>query len=623
MPAGPIFSRELVTAPRRPRFHIYRTVYVFALFLLMCTAWLVLAGTQVISNVGDMARFGSILFQILATLQLALVLFISAMLAASAVAQEKDKKTLILLLLTRLSNREVVLGKLLASLLNVLVMLAAALPLFMLTMLFGGVSVVQIARVYAVTLATVLAAGSLGSTLALWREKTFQALALTALALVGWLAAGEAVHMGLLGSTPSGVSCRTWAAGTSPLHAVLVAAHPTSSSDAALVVGSSVNLFLIVSLSVAAVLNLIAIARVRVWNSSGELRRGQATDEDKGVSIWGTEFELAKESVGQETATAETARGAHVDARTRPIDVSPAASRQVWDNPIIWREVCTWAYGRKLIAIRVAYVVLIAMAATGLYWTIHSESGMPRGDAAGTVVPAPAWPLVPFFVVSMVIVNALAVTSITGERDGRELDLLLVTDLTPREFIFGKLGGVFWVTKEMVVAPIGLCIYLCQAGGISLENLIYVLGGLVVMNIFVAVLGVHCGMTYANSRTAIGVSLGTVFFLFLGVVTCILMMISFGGSFQVQLLPFVAFILGGGVGLYVTLGVRNPSAAILVASLVLPIATFYAIVSFLLEMPLYVFLVTTSMYGFTTAAMLIPAIYEFDFAMGRTRGAED
>ena len=36
------------------------------------------------------------------------------------------------------------------------------------------------------------------------------------------------------------------------------------------------------------------------------------------------------------------------------------------------------------------------------------------------------------------------------------------------------------------------------------------------MNIFVASLGVHCGMTYANSRTAIGVSLGTVFFLFSG-----------------------------------------------------------------------------------------------------------
>ena len=32
--------------------------------MLMCTAWLVLAGTQVILNVGDMARFGGILFQL-------------------------------------------------------------------------------------------------------------------------------------------------------------------------------------------------------------------------------------------------------------------------------------------------------------------------------------------------------------------------------------------------------------------------------------------------------------------------------------------------------------------------------------------------------------------------------
>ena len=78
--------------------------------------------------------------------------------------------------------------------------------------------------------------------------------------------------------------------------------------------------------------------------------------------------------------------------------------------------------------------------------------------------------------------------------------------------------------------------------------------GLLVMDLFVAMLGIHCGMTYANSRVAIGVSLGTVFFLFLGITICILMMISFSGSFHVQLAPFLAFILGGGVGLYVSLG---------------------------------------------------------------------
>ena len=44
--------------------------------------------------------------------------------------------------MTRLNNCELVLGKLLSSLLNVLVMLAAAFPLFILVMLFGGVSLV-------------------------------------------------------------------------------------------------------------------------------------------------------------------------------------------------------------------------------------------------------------------------------------------------------------------------------------------------------------------------------------------------------------------------------------------------------------------------------------------------
>ena len=96
--------------------------------------------------------------------------------------------------------------------------------------------------------------------------------------------------------------------------------------------------------------------------------------------------------------------------------------------------------------------------------------------------------------------------------------------------------------------------------------------GMLVMNLFVATLGIHCGMCYANSRSAIGVSLGTVFFLFLGVVTCMLMMISFSGSFQSQLGPFLAFNFGGSVGLFVSLGVRNPSSAIGWASLLLPFA---------------------------------------------------
>ena len=107
---GPVFSREAATTPRRPRHYMYRTVYALVLLTVFWTAWLVVAGTQIISSVGDMARFGSVLFQILAPLQLALLIFLAAFGVAGAVAQEKDRRTLILLLMTRLNNSELVLG---------------------------------------------------------------------------------------------------------------------------------------------------------------------------------------------------------------------------------------------------------------------------------------------------------------------------------------------------------------------------------------------------------------------------------------------------------------------------------------------------------------------------------
>jgi hypothetical protein len=214
------------------------------------------------------------------------------------------------------------------------------------------------------------------------------------------------------------------------------------------------------------------------------------------------------------------------------------------------------------------------------------------------------------------------VTSLTAERDARALDLLLVTDLTPREFIFGKLAGALYNTKEMLLLPMTLCSYLWWAEQISLENLVYLLSGWLVMVGFVTMLGVHCGMNYANSRAAIAVSVGTVFFLFIGIATCMRIMVAFSGSFQLQLQPFLAFMVGGGIGLLVALGWRNASSAIWIAAFACPFLTFYALTSFLLNYTLAVLLVVAAAYGFATAAMLVPALYEFDVATGRT-GADE
>jgi ABC-type transport system involved in multi-copper enzyme maturation permease subunit len=601
---GPIFTREALTAPRRPRLYIARAAYVSALLVLVCTAWLLLTGTQIVRNLSDMARFGAMVFQILAPLQLALAVFFSALLTASGVAQEKDRRTLELLLLTNLSNSELVLGKLLACLLNVLVLAAAAVPLFVLLALFGGVSFPQIGRVFAVTLATVVAAGSLGSTSALAREKTFQSLALAVLVLVFWLAAGEVVARGALGATWGGLPTEVLAAAFSPWQAILAATRPlVDRQDALPYVGNAVNGFVAFAAAIAVGLNAWAILRVRVWNPSREVRV-RAAEAEEPENIWG----LAE---GATTPMPTPAK----PKPARDIHAAGGRTRQVWDNPILWREIATWAYGRKVLAIRVGYLVLAALAVAVLHLALGSDAGLSTATAALV--------LVPLFVLSLVLINAQAVTSVTTERDARALDLLLVTDLSPKEFVFGKLGGVFYNTKEMVVVPMALCVYLWAMGALGGENLVYLVGGLAIMDAFVAMLGVHAGMTYGNSRTAIGVSLGTVFFLFVGIATCMRMMIAFSGSFHWQIQPFLAFMLGGGVGLYAALGARNPSLAIGIASVVAPIATFWAITSFLLQYTLSVFLVTVATYGFATAAMLVPAIFEFDVATGRTSGGTE
>jgi ABC-type transport system involved in multi-copper enzyme maturation permease subunit len=580
------------------RFYVARAVYVAALLMLVSTAWLLLTGTQEVRNVGDMARFGATLFQLLAPLQLALVLFFSALLAASAVAQEKDRRTLVLLLMTRLSNSELVLGKLLSSLLQVLVLLAAAWPLFMLIGLFGGVSLSQIGSVFAVTLATALAAGSIGSTLALWREKTFQTLALAFLVLMFWLAAAELlVAAGRMGVQWHGVSAGVWGEALSPWRAVLIAARPDVGQAAVFGnFGSPDHWFLGFATLIAVVANAVAMLRVRVWNPSREVQLQAVADED-----------IFQKATRPQNAAATPAPAISPHAAKQ-------ATREVWDNPIIWREIRTWAYGKKVLAILFAYVLLAMLTALGLHAAVSGGSS-DRG--------AISLALAPILVLSLILVNALAVTSITTERDLGALDLLLVTDLSPAEFLFGKLGGVFYVAKEMVVLPLLLCICLWWAGATTFENLVYLVTALAMAYLFVATLGVHAGLTYVNSRHAVAVSLGMVFFLFVGIATCMRIMMSFGGSFELQLAPFLVFMVGGGVSMFVALGYRNPSAAIGMASIACPTLTFVAITSFLQQQTLGVFLIVVGAYGFTTAAMLIPAVYEFDVASGRATGAEE
>jgi len=577
--------------------------YVGILAVVIVTAWLVLTGAQQVRDPGDFARFSGMMFQLLAPLQLAVVLFLAGLAAAGAVAHEKDRKTLVLLMLTHMTNSEVVLGKLAASLISLLLIVFLSLPLFFLTAAWGGVSFGQILRVGAITLATAIAAGSIGSTLAHWREKTFQALATTVLALVAWVAIGEAIVLFAPGGQIGGLQSEAVAGTISPWQACQTAAapdFPTTAIAADDAVGRMVAatgvppvsvtwLYLGFATLITFATNLPAVLRVRAWNTTRERR---ALDRE----------------------TLETTEAAKEETEATPQEIHAAEggkvrSRRVWNNPILWREIRTWAYGRRVLWVRVAYLLIVAALLVGLFQSADGRDGITAARATAT--------LVPLALLSLVLITAQSVTSLTSERDGKTLELLLVTDLSAKEIVFGKLLGVAYNAKEMLLLPPLLAIYLATTGPLRIENLVYLLITLGVLCLFVIVLGLHAGIRYARTQVAVATSLGTVFFLFVGVAVCMRMMVAFSGSFQAQLQPFLALVIGGGLGLYVALSAGRPSTAIGIASFLCPVATFYALTSYLLGYTLTVALVTSATYGFTTTAMLVPALSEINFATDR------
>jgi ABC-type Na+ efflux pump permease subunit len=600
---GPIFAREALTLPRRVRHYVMRTVYLGLLWILGLTAWQAVVGWDRPVTLGDAARFGLLLFQILTYVQLTLLLFFAALSGASSVTQEKDRRTFVLLLLTDLRNYEIVLGKLVGSLLQIGLFVAGAVPILALNLLLGGVTVGQVVQAAVVLAATGLAAGSLGLLVALWRDKTFQSLALTVLFLVLYLFLVHALD--LIPTLVSAVNAETinrvqnWLEPYLALHEV-VEPPPGGGAEAAYGYGLAM-------LGLSVLLNGWSILRLRKWNPSGEpiMQRERPEDED---------IDRAK---------------AHA---------APGAVRRVWPNPILWREIRTRAYGRRPLMVKAAYFLVVALVC---YYAFAPGGGREWAAARG---------LVPVGILSLLLVSAQAVTAVTSERDTGALDLLLVTDLTPREFIFGKLLGICWNTKEFLLPPFILAVvYACRAELASpaprllrllspdayqsalfwknFEAVICIVGGAVVLLAFTMVLGIHVALRVEKSRLAIGNTLGTVFFLSIGTLICIYL-IMINGRFEYQWLSFV-FFLGAGVGgLWWVLSADRPSTALTIASWLCPLAVYYSVTNIMIGNPLtrestdplIPFLVTGGVFAFTVAAMLVPLLSEFDVALGRTGG---
>lgn len=594
---GPIFAREVQTVPRRGGHYLARSASLGLLWVLGLTAWQAVIGWQRDALLGETARFGLLLFQIFTYVELTLLLFFAALSAASTVAQEKDRRTFVLLLLTDMRDYEIVLGKLLGSLLPIGLLLLGSVPVLSLLLMLGGIDPEQVLQAILILTATAVAAGSLGGLIALWRDRTFQSLALSVLFLVLYLCLVRAVAL-----LPLGTETLDYVqACLDPFLALQSVLEPPVEGR---VLHASYGYFALM-VGMSALLNGIGVWRLRKWNPRGEPimhRERKDDDEDKNRAL------------------------AHA---------APGAVRRVWANPILWREIRTLAYGRRPLLIKAAYFIVIGLIA---YFALNGA-----WNPASKPPFAAALGLVPVAILSMLLVSAQAVTSITSERDTGALDLLLVTDLTPKEFIFGKLLGIAWNVKEFLIPPLVLAGVYAGLGwlatpprgqeelraGMNAGALLCTLGALLILLAFVGVLGLHVALRSASSRVAIVNTLGTVFFLSGGTLISIYLIL-ISGSFEYQWTSFILFVSTGIGGLWWVLSGNRPSGALTVAAWLCPLAMYYTVTNIIVAKPgseestdpFMPFLVVAGAFGFTITAMLVPLLSEFDVALGRTQAQE-
>src|SRR6266478_10139744 len=109
-----------------------------------------------------LSQIGAQLYALLSFVQLFLIAFIAPAFTSTAINGEKERQTYDLLLCSKLSAFSMLAGKLFAGLVNVILLIAASIPLFSLVFFFGGVAPTQVLTTLLVFVMTALVVGTFG-----------------------------------------------------------------------------------------------------------------------------------------------------------------------------------------------------------------------------------------------------------------------------------------------------------------------------------------------------------------------------------------------------------------------------------------------------------------------------
>jgi ABC-type transport system involved in multi-copper enzyme maturation permease subunit len=440
-PFNPILLRVVTAGGRRLRHAFTRWGYLGLLILVLLVA-LISANARATSLSG-LAKASSQVFSAISYVQLGMICLLAPVFCAAAITQERDSRTYNILLATPLTNAQIVLGSLFSRLYYVIALLLSGVPVFAITLLYGGVTASSIALSFAIALSTALFTGSLAIAIAVFRlgsGKTvfwfyvFNAIYLVAVYLV------DAWWMRV--DLTTGGAHTTWLTTIHPFLALesVVSATSYPTPDLSSLAGRNILVRWFFQYPAHMYVALTTFASLALVTPSAIVLRRIAQRSE--VGFWSFLGNLAR-------------RGKEAKGRR---------ARAVWQNPVAWREAATRAgfSGRGLTRWVTIFVGLFA--ALGLLYLYHTENltvEQARQVLMGLVVVE--------FSVSLLVATNTSAAAVTKERESQTLDLLLVTPITSRYYIWGKLRGlVSFMLPFAAVPTLTIALVVLYDWGVSL-----------------------------------------------------------------------------------------------------------------------------------------------------------
>jgi ABC-type transport system involved in multi-copper enzyme maturation permease subunit len=476
--AGPIFDKELRVSSRRRRNYVLRFVYLAALTLLIALMWASLVRSSYGSSLYSASRMseaGKGIVLCITWFQFIAAQLIAVVLMSTAISDEIVHRTLGVLMTTPVSSFQIVLGKLLSKMLQLVLLLAISFPLLAVVRVFGGVPWDYVLSSLSITLVSALFAGSVSMFFSIRNRRAYSVILKTLFvgfalyALLPWMAVMVLKDM----RSVSGASVPY-------LFTVFMYANPfaamsylTSAMMMPRFAGASFGYFWPVACAIGLGVSLLLLTLVTVTVRKVALR--QATGE---AGTFRSRRKLRK-------------------AGETPKPVREGKIRRVRGPAFIWKELRA-----PLVRSRTRTIVglVLLLGVLGITYLLCGR------DLAGSSAQV-AYGVI-FVILAALCTAVLSATAITTEKEAQTWPILLLTPLSDWQILVGKAVGIFRRTLPAWLLLFGHVAVFCCAGCIHWVALplLAMLTAWVVL--FLTCSGLYFSSCYKRTTTAVIVNLG-------------------------------------------------------------------------------------------------------------------